>query len=77
MSRAHWQRTLAIALTASAIIIACQNCTLVLPLNLPPKAVLTADRTTVYKGESVHVTLNGTTQSRKTVKVLMPRQTIP
>lgn len=61
-------RRFGLALTASAMIASCQNCNLFPPSDLPPEANLTVDKTSVNKGESVNVKVNGTAKSLKNLK---------
>ncbi|NMB66801.1 hypothetical protein GYA25_01960, partial [Candidatus Woesearchaeota archaeon] len=61
-------RRFGLALAASAMIVSCQDCTPFPPSDLPPEATLTVDKTSVNKGESVNVKVNGTAKSLKNLK---------
>ncbi|MCX8013615.1 MAG: hypothetical protein N3A02_04935, partial [Rectinema sp.] len=68
LSRTRWIRKLALILAASSIIASCQDCNPFPPSNLPPEAVLTTNKTSVKKGESVNVKLNANAKSLKNLK---------
>jgi hypothetical protein len=61
-------RRFGLALAASAMIVSCQDCNPFPPSDLPPEATLTVDKTSVNKGESVNVKVNGTAKSLKNLK---------
>jgi hypothetical protein len=61
-------RNFGLALFASSMIVSCQDCNPFPPSDLPPEAVLTANKTSVNKGESVNVKLNGNARSLKNLK---------
>lgn len=61
-------RRFGLALAASSMIVSCQDCNPFPPSDLPPEATLTVDKTSVNKGESVNVKVNGTAKSFKNLR---------